>query len=302
MHESYLSTLRLLLRILPTVFEGGRLALKGGTAINLFVNDFPRVSVDIDCTFVDASLKRAKALLEIQGEIERMAGAYESAEFKVKRVGAGDKLTVSDGKTVVKIEINTVMRGILLSAIQMPVCKALQTLIPSASYSIPVLHPDELYAGKIVAALDRQHPRDLFDILLLLQNQGVTDQMLDCFAIYLAGHNRPMHEVLAGNDQPLEDVYHTSFVGMTKEAVKLEQLENTRRQLRTMLLERLGERRKRFLHTFAAAQPDWTLSVFASARNFPAIKWKLQNLNKLRRSNPNKWMDQLNLLDRTLGL
>ena len=40
MHESYLSTLRLLLRILPAVFEGGRLALKGGTAINLFVNDF----------------------------------------------------------------------------------------------------------------------------------------------------------------------------------------------------------------------------------------------------------------------
>ena len=302
MHESYLSTLRLLLRILPAVFEGGRLALKGGTAINLFVNDFPRVSVDIDCTFVDASLKRAKALPEIQNEIERMAGAYESSGFKVKRVGAGDKLTVSDGKTVVKIEINTVMRGILLPAIQMPVCKALQTLIPGASYSIPVLHPDELYAGKIVAALDRQHPRDLFDILLLLQNQGVTDQMLDCFAIYLAGHNRPMHEVLAGNDQPLEDVYHTSFVGMTKEAVKLEQLENTRRQLRTMLLERLGERRKRFLHTFAAAQPDWTLSVFESARDFPAIKWKLQNLNKLRRSNPNKWMDQLNLLDRTLGL
>ena len=302
MHESYLSTLRLLLRILPTVFEGGRLALKGGTAINLFVNDFPRVSVDIDCTFVDASLKRAKALLEIQGEIERMAGAYESAGFKVKRVGAGDKLTVSDGKTVVKIEINTVMRGILLPAIQMPVCKALQTIIPGASYSISVLHPDELYAGKIVAALDRQHPRDLFDISLLLQNRGLTDQMLDCFVVYLAGHNRPMHEVLAGNDQPLEDVYHTSFVGMTKEAVKLEQLENTRRQLRTMLLERLGERRKRFLHTFAAAQPDWTLSAFEFAQDFPAIKWKLQNLNKLRRSNPKKWMDQLNLLDRTLEL
>ena len=302
MHESYLSTLRLLLRILPTVFEGGRLALKGGTAINLFVNDFPRVSVDIDCTFVDASLKRAKAMLEIQNEIERMAGSYESAGFKVKRVGAGDKLTVSDGKAVVKIEINTVMRGILLPAIQMPVCQILQTLIPGTSYSIPVHHPDELYAGKIVAALDRQHPRDLFDILLLLQNQGLTDQMLDCFVIYLAGHNRPMHEVLVGNDQPLEAVYHSSFVGMTKETIKLEQLENTRRQLRTMLLERLGERRKRFLHTFAAAQPDWTLSVFESAQDFPAIKWKLQNLNKLRRSNPNKWMDQLNLLDRTLGL
>lgn len=70
MHESYLSTLRLLLRILPTVFEGGRLALKGGTAINLFVNDFPRVSVDIDCTFVDASLKSA---IDQTDSIERLA-------------------------------------------------------------------------------------------------------------------------------------------------------------------------------------------------------------------------------------
>lgn len=302
MHENYLNTLRLLLRILPTVFESGRLALKGGTAINLFVNDFPRVSVDIDCVFVDASLKRSKALLEIQNEIERMVSAYESSGFKVKRVGAGDKLTVSDGKAVVKVEINTVMRGILLPAIQMPVCETLQTIIPGTSYLVSVLHPDELYAGKIVAALDRQHPRDLFDIWLLLQNLGLTDQMLDCFVIYLAAHNRPMHEVLAGNDQPLETVYNNSFAGMTKEPVKLEQLEKTRRILRVMLLERLGERRKRFLHTFAAAQPDWTLSVFEFARNFPAIKWKLQNLNKLRRSNPDKWRDQLHLLDRTLGL
>lgn len=302
MHESHLNTLRLLLRILPTVFESERLALKGGTAINLFVNDFPRVSVDIDCVFVDASLKRSKALLEIQNEIERMVGTYESVGFKVKRVGAGDKLTVSDGKAVVKVEINTVMRGILLPVIQMPICETLQTIIPGTSYSISVLHPNELYAGKIVAALDRQHPRDLFDIWLLLQNQGLTDQMLDCFVIYLAAHNRPMHEVLAGNDLPLETVYNNSFAGMTKEPVKLEQLERTRRILRVMLLERLGERRKRFLHTFAAAQPDWTLLVFEFARNFPAIKWKLQNLNKLRRSNPDKWRDQLHLLDRTLGL
>lgn len=126
MHESYLATLRLLLQVLPTVFDNRHLALKGGTAINLFVNDFPRVSVDIDCTLIDASLTRTKALVTIQNEIERMAAVYESVGFRTKRVGSGEKLTVSNGKAIVKIEINPVMRGTLLPCVDMPVCDTLQ--------------------------------------------------------------------------------------------------------------------------------------------------------------------------------
>lgn len=128
MHENYLITLRLLLQVLPTAFDSGRLALKGGTAINLFVNDFPRVSVDIDCTLIDASLTRAKALVVIQNEIERMAAVYESVGFRTKRAGSGEKLTVSNGQAIVKIEINPVMRGILLPSVDMPVCDALQKI------------------------------------------------------------------------------------------------------------------------------------------------------------------------------
>lgn len=302
MHESYLATLRLLLQVLPTVFDNRHLALKGGTAINLFVNDFPRVSVDIDCTLIDASLPRAKALAAIQNEIERMAAVYESAGFRTKRVGSGEKLTISNGKTIVKIEVNPVMRGTLLSPVDMPVCDALRKIIRGDSFSVPVLHPDELYAGKLVAALDRQHPRDLFDSWLLLKRNGLTEKMLDCFVIYLAAHNRPMHEVLAGNDHPLEAIYNNSFVGMTKESVNLEELLEVRRQLRIILSERLGINRKRFLHSFAEGNPNWTLVPFESARNLPAIKWKLQNLKKLQGTNPGKLKDQLNLLDRALKL
>ena len=302
MHENYLTTLKLLLQALPMVFDSGCLALKGGTAINLFVNDFPRVSVDIDCALIEASLNRAKALVVIQNEIERMAAAYESSGFRTKRVGSGEKLTVSHGKAIVKIEINPVMRGILLPSVDMPLCEALQKQISGESFFVPVMHPDELYAGKILAALDRQHPRDLFDCWLLLKRNGLTEQMLDCFVIYLAAHNRPMHEVLAGNDQPLEAIYNNSFVGMTKESVKLEELMEVRRQLKAILPERLGTKRKKFLHSFAEGNPNWALASFESARNLPAIKWKLHNLKKLEGTNPDKLRDQLNLLDRALKL
>lgn len=302
MHESYLATLRLLLQVLPTVFDSRHLALKGGTAINLFVNDFPRVSVDIDCTLIDASLTRTKALVTIQNEIERMAAVYESVGFRTKRVGSGEKLTVSNGKAIVKIEINPVMRGTLLPCVDMPVCDTLQKINLGNSFFVSVLHPDELYAGKLVAALDRQHPRDLFDCWLLLKRNGLTEQMLDCFVIYLAAHNRPMHEVLVGNDQPLEAIYNNSFVGMIKESVKLEELLKVRRQLRTILPECLGTKRKKFLHSFAEGNPNWALAPFESARNLPAIKWKLHNLKKLEGTNPDKLRDQLNLLDRALKL
>src|SRR3546814_1358815 len=72
----------------------------------------------------------------------------------------------------------------------------------------------DLYAGKIAAALDRQHPRDLFDILHLYENEGITDDLFRAFLVYLVSHNRPAHELLAPHLLDLEDCYrseeHTS--------------------------------------------------------------------------------------------
>jgi hypothetical protein len=65
----------------------------------------------------------------------------------------------------------------------------------------PVLAMAELYGGKLVAALDRQHSRELFDIHCLFESGGLTAEMVECFFGYLAGHNRPIHEVLFSRDQ-----------------------------------------------------------------------------------------------------
>lgn len=51
MTPTYVATVRLLLDVAPDVFRGGEFALKGGTALNLFVQDMPRLSVDIDAVF-----------------------------------------------------------------------------------------------------------------------------------------------------------------------------------------------------------------------------------------------------------
>jgi len=84
----------------------------------------------------------------------------------------------------------------------------------SITIDAPVLDEAELYGSKIVAALDRQHPRDLFDVLKLYQQGGLTQNILEAFVIYLAGHNRPIHEVLFGSDKDIAKSYANSFEGM----------------------------------------------------------------------------------------
>src|SRR3546814_11292847 len=106
------------------------------------------------------------------------------------------------------------------------------TLLPYTTLfrSLPVLAPDELYARKLVAALERQHPRDLFDVWQLFQTGGLTDVMVECFVVYLAGHNRPTHEVLFGNDKDIAAEYERGFVGMTEVDCPLQVLLETDRK------------------------------------------------------------------------
>jgi len=58
MNQDYIDTVRLLLDVAPAVFQSPRFAMKGGTALNLFVQEMPRLSVDIDVVFTDHTLDR----------------------------------------------------------------------------------------------------------------------------------------------------------------------------------------------------------------------------------------------------
>src|SRR5690606_4453673 len=117
----------------------------------------------------------------------------------------------------------------------------------------------DLYGGKIVAALDRQHPRDLFDIRDLLANEGISDELRRAFIVYLLSHDRPMHEVLAPKLKDITQEYERGFVGMTETPVELDELLSARQALIDEIVGRMPEEHRDFLISFERGEPDWPL-------------------------------------------
>jgi predicted nucleotidyltransferase component of viral defense system len=225
-NESYRRQVALLLRTMPFIAQEASFALKGGTAINLFVRDLPRLSVDIDLTYLPL-LPRARSLGAIDKAMQRIAGRVAKA-IKGSRVtqgnteGAVNKLFVRDGGVQIKIEVTPVMRGCAYAAELRGVSPAVEAAFGFAE--MKVLSFADLYAGKIVAAFDRQHPRDLFDIRDLLANEGIDDRLRAAFIVYLLSHNRPMAEVLAVRPKDISAEFVAGFQGMTAQPVTVEEL------------------------------------------------------------------------------
>src|SRR5690606_13433230 len=151
-------------------------ALKGGTAINLFVRDMPRLSVDIDLTYLPVA-GRPESLAAIDAAMKRMAAALRAGlrgarvmEVVNAREQIVTNLTVQRGAAQIKIEVTLVLRGCVFAPETRAVSPAVEDAFGYAETQ--VVSFADLYAGKIMAALDRQHPRDLFDIRDLLANEG----------------------------------------------------------------------------------------------------------------------------------
>ncbi|MEY4755618.1 MAG: hypothetical protein RJA34_516, partial [Pseudomonadota bacterium] len=292
MNPTYVQTVNLLLDIAPTVFQTPRFAMKGGTALNLFVQDLPRLSVDIDVVFINHLADRDTALEEIAQEIQRIeaATAEMGYETRTRKVHGGDevKLDIFSAEAEVKVEVNFVFRGTVLPVQTRSLSEKTQALF-SKNIQVPVLSPSELYGSKLVAAMDRQHPRDFFDVLKMYESHGLTQEILDCFVVYLAGHNRPVHEVLFSNPQSMEETFKNEFVGMTSQPINLDDLLNTQKRLMTELPQALTPNHRNFLLSLVQAKPDWSLLPFIHLEDMPAIKWKLQNLSNLKSKNPTKF-------------
>jgi len=139
---------------------------------------------------------------------------------------------------------------------------------------------------------DRQHPRDLFDVHGLLERDGLTSEVVECFVCYLAGHNRPVHEVLFSRDAEMSLAFENEFAGMARNPITLAELQRIRRKLKLELPAALTPDQRRFLLGLVSGEPDWTLMKCRHLSQLPAIKWKLQNLAKLKKSNPSKFTQQ----------
>lgn len=304
MDKTYADTVRLLLAVAPDVFANDIFAMKGGTAINLFVRDMPRLSVDIDVVYLPWQTPRDEALQAINQELAAIATRVVPLGVQTRLVRAKDlgdtKLIVENDAHQVKIEVNVVFRGSVLPVERRPLSARTSDLF-GVEFELPVLAPDELYASKLVAALDRQHPRDLFDVWQLFESGGISDGMVECFVIYLAGHNRPPHEVLFGNDKDIAAEYERAFVGMTEVECSLDTLLAARAQMRQELPRRLTEGHRQFLSGLVRAEPDWSLVLCPHAAELPALRWKLANLEAFRKRRPADFAAQANALDEGLG-
>jgi predicted nucleotidyltransferase component of viral defense system len=295
MDKVYVETVRLLLEIAPHVFRGPSFALKGGTALNLFVRNMPRLSVDIDVVYADYRPGRDEAMKEIADKLaaskKQLASIGIEAGFARTQAGDEVKLLAQRAKRQVKVEVNFVFRGTVLPVEKRSLVRPARDLF-TTDLSLPVLAVSELYGSKLVAALDRQHPRDFFDVRGLFQDSGLTSEIVECFVCYLAGHNRPIHEVLFSRDLDMEPAYVNEFQGMTMDDVSLAELIATRERLRHELIAALTNGQKQFLLSMAGGEPEWNLMSCAHLAQMPAIRWKLENLAKLKKGNPPKFQLQ----------
>jgi len=148
---------------------------------------------------------------------------------------------------------------------------------------------EDLYAGKLSAALDRQHPRDFFDVSLLYENEGLTDDLFRVFLVYVASSRRPVHELLNPSFQPLQGVFEREFEGMSNLPVTVADLEAARERLVKDIQDRLTGPVASFLRTLGDAAPDFSLINLEAAENLPAVQWKVINLQKLRTDNVEKF-------------
>jgi len=280
-NNPHLPQVRLVVRLLRHVADEPALALKGGTAINLFLRDLPRLSVDIDLAWLpvqerEASLAGIAAALRA---VARRAGeALPGVRVRTQEAARG-KLVAEQERARVTLEVNTVLRGSVYPAERRAATPAVEQMF--GDVEAQMLSFEDLYAGKLVAALDRQHPRDLFDVKLLLEAEGISDKLFRAFLVYLISHDGSLARVVNPAPKPLKELFERQFAQMTAEPVSLDALESARADLLAALHERFGEREKEFLLSFKRGEPRWDLLGVAHAPDLPAVRWKLHNLERL---------------------
>lgn len=280
MDKKYHQQVRLLLDMLPFVMKEACFALKGGTALNLFMLDFPRLSVYIDLIYVPLDAREI-ALKNIDSGLANIKQNIEKARSDLKVMFQGKKLCINEkGVDPLYIEANT--SGMLYPIVAKDLGSKAEDEFKLSVLDVPMLSLADLYGAKIVAALDRQHPRDLFDVKMLFENDGLTEDIRKAFLVHLISHDRPMHEILRPNLQDIDIIFEREFLGLTSEPIALEILIKTRESLIEQIHATLTQDEREFLMSFKRGKPNWSLlGVGVGVGRLPAVQWKLNNIKSM---------------------
>lgn len=287
----YAQKVELLLRLVPIVMDEGVFAIHGGSAINLFLKNLPRYSVDIDLTYIPLA-DRATSIddinLHLKSICEKAKRAFKGMHI-VPKFDTCKLLCEYHGRQV-KIEVNQTKRGIVGGEVlTLPLSDKAQDEF-SLYCEAKIVPLTLLYGGKIAAALSRQHPRDLFDVKYMDVPLGnCREGLIFC----LLGSDRPIHESLAPSFIDQHDAMANQFDGMTDIPFTYEEFEATRSKLVDDVKTIMTEADRMFLVSFESGQPEWEGYEFEYFKNYPSVQWKLLNLQKLAKQNPQKLAEEV---------
>jgi hypothetical protein len=157
----------------------------------------------------------------------------------------------------------------------------------------------DLYAGKLAAALSRQHPRDLFDVGLLLEDERLDQALWRTFLVYLTCSPKPAWEMLAPR-VPVDfaATFEAHFKGMTAEPIEVDVLLDIHERLLARVVAWLDEPSCAFLRSVEDQRADFDLIGLPHAANLPAVRRKLHNL--AQRTNAKRAADR-DALEETLA-
>ena len=300
MNKIYRRKVELLLRILPFVTDEDCFAIYGGTAINLFVKNLYRLSVDIDVTYIPIE-DRNTSLQRINEALVRISDRVKRQFPDVRVIPRLDicKITCESRGCQVKIEVNQTKRGLVCGeATLLPLCEKAQSLF-GMEVDARIVPIPQLYGGKISAALSRQHPRDLFDVKLMdIPLADVKEGLIFC----LLGSDRPIHESFAPNLIDQHEAMERQFSGMSEMPFGYNDFEATREKLILDVNSMMTEEDRRFLIGFEELTVDWESTPYFSFREYPSVRWKMQNLQKLKASNPKKLKTETDKLRKIFGM
>lgn len=295
--EAYRKQVALLLDVLPEVAKETCFALHGGTAINLFIRDMPRLSVDIDLTYLSIE-DRETSLNNISDALKRIRTSTLTIlrEASISVLTDTSKLLIAHQGVQVKLEVNQTNRGALHTPEELTLCDKAQEEF-DVFCAIQVIEEGQLYRGKICAALDRQHPRDLFDVKYFLENSEFSEKHKEGLILALLSSNRPIEELLYPHLLDQRMAFSNQFTGMTNEPFAYADFETARNNLLETIHQSLTAEDGKFLRSVQGLEPDWSVYDF---ERFLSVQWKLQNLNRLKERNPKKYQGQLGSLKNRL--
>ena len=298
MNKTYRQQVELLLKIIPTLSGIESFAIHGGTAINLYVLDFPRYSVDIDVTYTPIK-PREESFSEIHKNLSIIKEKVKSIIPNVVVTEKPNKIYCTQKGIMVKIEVSGTKRGLVEPTLIKSLCNAAQKEFETANKA-KIVSISQLYGGKITAALDRQHPRDLFDVKLMFDFVTDFEQVKKGFLYCLLGGDRPIIESLSPNRIDQQETMIKQFSGMTEVPFSYSDYEKIRENLIYFINSSLTQQDKEFLIAFEAGNDLSQFADYHKYLQFPSVQWKLQNINKLKEINPNKNKESVRKLENHL--